>query len=154
MLHSTQAVFVLVTADTCKYCKEFKNVHWPELKIRLSKDNRISKIVEISLPTTMTKPPSPPYPKELPHWIPWYPTIVLFTDESWNRGYNLQGVIYGGKTVNRNVIEDKDVPPRTASGIMEWIDMVYKKESIFKSPFGTLNVKGRPHYVYARSNNK
>lgn len=150
-----KSVFVLVTADTCSHCREFKRSVWPELKVKLSMDDRISKIVEIPFPTTSIKLDSR-YPKELASWIQWYPSIMLFTERSWNSGH-LEGVLYGARRINNNFIEDRTVPARTAEGIMRWIEQQYKDNPLFNQSVGTVSEvgsvvlsKNKVKYVYKR----
>ena len=60
----SRPVFVLLTAEDCPACNNFKKKIWPSMKKRLENENRVQ-IVIIGVPTTRSKPDPVKYHKEL-----------------------------------------------------------------------------------------
>ena len=99
MQSSDIPVFVIVTADNCGHCRNFKEKQWPFLKQKLQNDGRV-KIIEIPLPTMGTIP-GEEYHSDLVKYIGWYPTFLLFNGSTWNNKMTiLKGLIYSGEIVN------------------------------------------------------
>jgi hypothetical protein len=116
-------VFVVAMAKTCPHCRNFKRNVWPELKVKLNQDPRISNIVEIEQDTMIS--PSPPLDK----WVKWWPTLLLITKQSWDRKKDLEGFIFNGKMVDGEPMYIGGME-LTVDGVMKWIDKVNSGVSV------------------------
>jgi hypothetical protein len=67
---------LIVTADTCFACKNFKKNVEPSLMNSLMNDNRIQ-VARVSVKNLGERLPAT-YPKELNNYIGWYPTLILY----------------------------------------------------------------------------
>ena len=135
-------VFVLVTATTCGACVNFKKSVWKSgdrsgYREVLSKNSSI-RLIEIEVPNMATKPDANLYPASLAKWVRWYPTMFLFSGNSWNDALpksrkgsgELEGVILNGEMVN-GVPTSKQEGPREPGYINSWIAKNLSSNPIF-----------------------
>jgi len=125
-------VFVLITADNCPGCINFKSRIWPSLKSKLESDGKVQ-VVTIELPTTNSKPDPVKYHKDLVRFIGWFPTMVLFPADRWNNhSSDLIGIIKNGRMVPPSKDENgNEVPAHvepiskfnlSEEDVLKWID--------------------------------
>lgn len=130
----SKPVFVLVTAEDCHHCDDFKKSRtgWPAIKSGLVKNGRV-KIVEIHLPT-MTSRPSDTYHPELAKYIGWTPTMMLFPGSSWrNHSSELKGVVKNGEFVNGEI----DVTGKvnfSKNAMVGWVNDNLDNNPLFNGP--------------------
>jgi thiol-disulfide isomerase/thioredoxin len=128
-------VFVIVTADNCGACVEFKKV-WQDVKKNIQNLNLVT-IVEISLKTRADLPPPNLYPVDIRRFIGWFPTFLLFTSQSWddalqNSSKQLSGVIFNGRvnsTTRRVELTETRIGP-SSDNMIDWI-----RRSLNQLPF-------------------
>jgi len=89
-------VLVVITADDCGACIDFKKNIWPGVKKTLE-DTKSVEIIHKELPSIGSALPED-LPKDLGRFVPYYPSIILITRNSWNggKGTNLQAVAFNG----------------------------------------------------------
>lgn len=128
-------VFVLLMAETCAHCANFKNKRWPSIKEELVKQNEVD-IVELELETQTTKP-SNKYHPDLSKYIGWFPTMFLFNGDSWNNhNSELKGVIKNGKLTNNGVENVKSggkLVDYSQESIISWVNKNLSQNLIFNS---------------------
>lgn len=150
-LPDNRPVLVIVTADTCKACDLFKSKFKETLVRKVLGEGKL-RLVDVSLPNMRTKPDSH-YPTELADYIQWYPTFLLFTGMSWNRGRELEGVVFNGKLMKEQIVDNKIYPRKaqlqggtelTDTNILNWINSELTTNPIFFNarPTDTLRPKG------------
>ncbi len=127
---SSLPVLVVTMAKTCPACQTFKRRTWPSLKKEIEKSNRVE-LVEIEVSSTNSPPDPNKYHKDLRKYIAWYPTLSLFTGDSWYSNNPLKGVIKDGKLENGRTVEDGDIDLAKKS-IQIWLDENLKS-SLFSS---------------------
>lgn len=115
-------VLAVITADTCGGCVMFKQRVWPQLKKKIQDSNKV-KLVEINLPSLRDRIPQQ-YPEGLQKWVGWYPTLGLFTADSWNSGGNLVGSVFNGTFEGDKIkmLPQDQGRPMTVNDISDWID--------------------------------
>lgn len=87
---SRQPVFVLVTSESCPACHNFLEERWPTLQEELQKLN-FSEIKHIQLPH------STDHPEGLDKYVSWFPTMMVFSYDSWHKPeVPLNGEVFGG----------------------------------------------------------
>ena len=125
-------VFVLVMAKTCGACQNFKRRIWPNLKQELERLNKVD-IVEIELSSTNSVVSNTTYHPELKKFIGWFPTILLFTGDSWNnKSSKLEGIVKNGK-LNNNGVEFVGKPDFSKQSVLEWLNENLNQNALFKN---------------------
>ena len=92
----SRPVVTIVTAKTCGHCDRFKRDEMSQVVQMFNNENY--RVYTIDQPNMNAAFPSQ-YPRDLARYVKWYPTISLFSGQSWNaalsgRG-NLQGTTVG-----------------------------------------------------------
>src|SRR5665648_971061 len=80
-------VVVCVTSDDI-HSNIFKKSHWTELKPLLEADTRI-RLVEIHGSRIPDQ-----YPQDIQRFIQWFPTLLLVSGSSWNKGGKLKATVF------------------------------------------------------------
>jgi len=146
-------VFVLLTANGCPGCINFKQNVWPSLKPELEKDGRVQ-IVEIEVPDTKSKPDPVKYHKDFGRFVGWFPTMSLYPADRWyNHSSELYGIIKNGKIVppSKNEETGKMIPEHvepvgkinlSKEDILKWMEFTLTNPSgMFKFPKNAQNEK-------------
>lgn len=109
----SKPVLLIVTADTCFACKNFKKNVEPSLMNTLMKDSRIQ-IGRVSVKNLGDDLPAT-YPKELNKYIGWYPTLILYYPTT------KKVSVYNGTIKDGRLEGPHDLPIRE-SEILSWLN--------------------------------
>lgn len=125
-------VLVLVTADTCGHCVNFKKNELNNLKQALQNEDKVY-LIEINLPNTQSTPGIEYHP-DCKKYIGWYPTFLLFSGSTWfNHNVPLKGSILNGKFKDDQVIHVGGYKMLT-NNIIDWINQELSSNPIFNEP--------------------
>lgn len=102
-------IFVLVTSEGCPACSSFLSNVWPELKSRLS-SAPVSEVLHMQADSV---------PRDIAKYVGWYPTILLFSYQSWHSSEQPQGEVFGG-FFDGDKVELGDFRP-TTDNVIEWV---------------------------------
>jgi len=75
-------VLVIVTANGCGACTQFKKNNLDKLKKELQQSG-VVRVEHIDVPAIGAPVPEG-YPTQLNSWIRWYPTLILVNGKDWN----------------------------------------------------------------------
>ena len=127
--NNQKPVFVLVTADTCGHCKNFKSTVWPTFESGLKQEGKV-RIVHINL-RTMGDKIGPEYHPDIIKYISWFPTVMMFNGTWDNHSVPLEGDIFNGPMTSTGKPTGRT--PLTAQNLKEWIDNKLKEDK-YKNP--------------------
>ncbi len=123
---------VLITAESCSACKIFKRDIWPRLGMYIERDTRLD-LTELHVVKNYNEIRATH--TDLFRFIGWFPTILIFTGESWV-STSLKGKVFNGqfktdedgriKMTHYKDIRGKasQVIPLNHSKIYDWIEEV------------------------------
>ena len=122
---ASRRILLIVTAEDCGACGHFKESTWPTLKKKLIQFDDLDwrEIFQRS----RSDPIDPKrYPRDLQRHIGWYPTLLLFTAESWfrakeNPNERLEGKIFGGHFDANGRVAFNPSLEITTEKILAWI---------------------------------
>jgi hypothetical protein len=126
-------VLVVMTSEACGHCANFKRNVLPYLERDLREDGRV-KLITIDLPQLTSKPSREEYHPELRNYLGWFPTMSLFTPDTWyDRRSKLKGVLKDGKLIQMHgtVKPVMGTPNISKNSIMEWVDKTLKEHPYF-----------------------
>jgi hypothetical protein len=152
----TRPVFVLITAKTCPGCLAFKRNTWDNLKEQLENEGKVQ-IVTVEVPTTMSKPDPEKYHKDLPRFIGWFPTMILFPANRWNNhNSELIGIVKNGRLLPPGTNENGNFFPEhvemvgkidlSKEDILNWVNYTITKDKMF--------IRNEPVNAAANNSNK
>lgn len=99
MSDQSRPIFFLITANDCSACVNFKNNVWPVVKKEME-ESKLVTIVHRNLEFRRDRDKlTSELPADILKFIPHYPSMSLFTAESWKERKQLEGVIFNG-TIN------------------------------------------------------
>ena len=147
-------VFIFVAAGGCGGCKRFKENFWPNTKKELS---NIVEVIEVDVPR-LGDPLPPNTPKNLSRYVHWYPTFILATKSSWNRG-ELQGIVFNGETGpdgETGLVPQGMRKPIDGSSVLAWVRKEMVSNPLFQrgSSMGPLYTTPSPKHNKIGNNNK
>lgn len=133
MDNKNKAVVVLIMAQTCGHCRNFKQNNLSKLKSLCS--SLPIKLIDVELPTMNTKEHwSPKVPEVLKKYTTWFPTLLIIPAEMWSMDKVGTVPITDVQVFNGKVTEKKDENgepligveyeqkhPMTPEGITDWI---------------------------------
>lgn len=124
-------VLVLITSEKCGACKHFKQKIWPRLGMYLRKDTRFE-VVEIHVMDTANEIRR--VHTDLVRFVGWFPTIMLFTGESWVSTL-LKGKVLNGEFIGDRITHYQDIPIKIKEQVLlehrriyEWIEKTLQDE--------------------------
>ncbi len=125
--NSKKHVFVMAFSSTCGHCRTFKNSKRKPLLNLLSKAGTVE-VVELNLTAQNSHTLLTSNHPDLPKYIGWYPSFMLFTRSSWtNKNTKLEGFVLNGKISGDKVVFDNSkaysVKPEF---IRDWINKKLK----------------------------
>jgi len=89
------AIFVLATAADCPACVEFKKNLWPGIEKELREVKGLH-VVQKEV-KSRSDPIHTDLPKDIARFIPYYPSMILITADSWKRGGQLDAIAFNGE---------------------------------------------------------
>lgn len=135
---STEPVFVLVTANTCRHCVDFKSKHWDEVKQYLVSKN--IRFFDYAVPSMGERNaltvhhPTAPY--HIRTKVSFYPTLMLVESSSWERAsaspnndLPLLAEVYGAEMSSGGRYIPTGAPQITTDSVKEWIQTCKNKTS-------------------------
>jgi hypothetical protein len=129
----SKPVFLLVTADQCGYCTEFKNNIWPNLKKYLKKIDLVQvHHINFPSPSPIHLAKSGKYHPDLGKFINWYPTMMLFPYSLWSNSNSvLKGDVMNGLFEKDMVKMNPPLKPYIEKNILEWLNSTLKNNPLF-----------------------
>ena len=127
-------VLVAVLSQQCGHCVNFKNNHASNLQELLNKRSDI-KLLMIDTPTLSSGIPAK-YPKSLKNYVSWYPSFILFPNDSWSKSLVSEipltnGAVFNGKIDKNGKLEyESSGKQLNAESIVEWCDSKIKSGSV------------------------
>ena len=147
-------VLVVAMARQCRHCLVFKKEWEKELRSKIIQSETVN-LIEIESESINEILNPDIYPDDLiSRWIQWYPTVMMFTGESWKSAQprsngstsnhlKLIGYIFGGSISDNEIAVPMGTFP-SAQNVMAWINETIPKLSTFNnkssnndSDFGT-----------------
>lgn len=127
----TEPVFVLITANTCRHCIDFKNKHWNGVREYL--DSKRIRYFDYAVPNmgernalTVHHPKAPLHVRTK---ITFYPTLMLVDGTSWERAaanpnndIPLLAEVYGAEMSPTGRYMPAGAAPITVDSVIQWIE--------------------------------
>lgn len=136
--NASEPAFVLVTANTCRHCVDFKSNHWAGVKAYLE-ENKI-RVFDYAVPSMGERNAltvhHPTAPLHIRTKISFYPTLMLVEGSSWDRAaaspnsdIPLLAEVYGAEMSSAGRYVPSGAPPITVDNVTNWIKTCRNKAS-------------------------
>ncbi len=129
MANIDKPILVIVTAQGCRGCSNFKNSTRHALLQQLKAAGTVD-IIEYDNPSVTPITSAPPnFHRDFGKWVEWFPCFLLFSGSSWKSQHQqLVGSIYAAVYQNGNlvrgtdggILQDSTMHP-TSDNIINWI---------------------------------
>ena len=142
---SEKAVFIFVSAGNCGGCIRFKKDFWDKTKVDLSKipGLHVSEVAVLKIGDSL--PPNAH--KDLVRFVSWYPTFILVSKASYDKG-KLEGVVFNGveNKTKWELVPLAQRKPTDQATVVSWVKQELADNSLFKKgvSFGSLGLKSIP----------
>ncbi len=142
---SSKPILLLITATNCSACVSFKEHVWGEAKQKIESLGTVE-LKQIDLPSTNSQLPQS-LPADVKRYVGWFPTLILVSSSSWNRGGNskLDAEVFNGSFVNDVITHGRGNAPygTNTKGVLDWLSACQQKPIFAFSGGGNISGMNR-----------